>query len=169
MLSLPLLLIYFILDEAAPMDDLANIVAQHFCNDQDVAGSITTQPKQMPEESEDTTLHIGQKDKTNAEPKYKEYATVEAREKSFKGLKKKLPKKRKMFAEAGFFYKGVYDHVQCFYCGGELKDLQAGDNPFEEHAGWYGDCLFIKAVKGEEFVKSFSEPVRAYCKVHDTL
>ena len=92
------------------------------------------------------------------EPKHTEYSTVESRVKSFKGMKTKLPVKRQVFAEAGFFYMGVKDHVQCFYCGGALRDWKKGLNPYQEHAGWYGSqCLFLRAVKGKEFAESFGK------------
>ena len=94
------------------------------------------------------------------EPKFMKYATVETRVQSFKEMKIRLPKKRQQFAEAGFFYTGVKDHVQCFFCGGTLSDWKKGLDPYKEHAGWYGSkCLFIKAVKGQEFVDSFSKSV----------
>ena len=86
------------------------------------------------------------------EPKYKQYATVESRVKSFKGAK--IPQRRKLLAEAGLFYMGMKDHVQCFYCGGTLRDWKKGLDPFYEHTGWYENCFFIKAIKGQEFVES---------------
>ena len=119
-----------------------NILSEHYCEGEDVTGS---------------------KININSEPKYKNYDTVEARSKSFKGIKSKLFRKRNTFAEAGFFYTGVHDNVQCFYCGGTLENCDSRDNPFEEHAGWYGKCLFIRAVKGQEFVDAFRKPVVAYC------
>ena len=117
------------------LDDVSTLLQRHFCGFTD----------SCPVES------------SSEEPKFPQYSTAEARLKTYKGLQKKLPVKRKVFAEAGFMYMGVDDHVQCFYCGGTLKDWKKGLDPFYEHAGWYGNCLFIKAIKGQEFVNSCSK------------
>ena len=94
------------------------------------------------------------------EPKFKEFLTVECRQKSFKGTK--IPQRRQVMAEAGLFYMGKKDHVQCFYCGGTLRDWKKGLDPFYEHAGWYPSCLFIKAVKGQEFVESCGKSTETF-------
>uniref|UniRef100_A0A8B9UYM7 RING-type E3 ubiquitin transferase n=1 Tax=Anas zonorhyncha TaxID=75864 RepID=A0A8B9UYM7_9AVES len=40
-------------------------------------------------------------------------------------------------AEAGFYFVGPGDHVQCFCCGGILKDWKAGDCPMVEHLKFF--------------------------------
>jgi hypothetical protein len=143
---------------------LGQLLEQHFCEGQDDTGWKLEEPNNCKEECDTTakTSHTPELETTHIEPKYKEYATVEARVKSFKGLKMKLPKKRTRFAEAGLFYMGLQDHVQCFCCGGTLRDWKKGLDPFEEHAGWYGSCPFIKAIKGQEFVDSFCKSADSF-------
>ena len=127
--------------------DFNSLMSEHYCGGEDVTG-WSINPCKKPTEAD--------------EPKYKEYSTVESRIKSFKGVKAKFPQPRKVFAEAGLFYMGAKDHVQCFYCGGTLRDWKKGLDPFYEHAGWYENCLFIKAIKGDEFVKSCSKSTESF-------
>nr|XP_038022231.1 baculoviral IAP repeat-containing protein 7 isoform X6 [Anas platyrhynchos] len=46
-------------------------------------------------------------------------------------------------AEAGFYFVGPGDHVQCFCCGGILKDWKAGDCPMVEHLKFFPFCEFV--------------------------
>ncbi|NWI56559.1 BIR7B protein, partial [Calyptomena viridis] len=45
--------------------------------------------------------------------------------------------------EAGFFYVGPRDEVQCFCCGGVLKDWRPGDCPIIEHLNFFPSCKYI--------------------------
>uniref|UniRef100_A0A8C2STE2 RING-type E3 ubiquitin transferase n=1 Tax=Coturnix japonica TaxID=93934 RepID=A0A8C2STE2_COTJA len=46
-------------------------------------------------------------------------------------------------AKAGFFFVGPGDQVQCFSCGGILKDWEPGDCPIVEHLKFFPFCKFI--------------------------
>lgn len=46
-------------------------------------------------------------------------------------------------AKAGFFFVGPRDEVQCFCCGGILKDWVPGDCPVLEHLKFFPSCKFI--------------------------
>ncbi|XP_064024140.1 baculoviral IAP repeat-containing protein 7 isoform X1 [Pogoniulus pusillus] len=46
-------------------------------------------------------------------------------------------------AKAGFFFVGPGDDVQCFCCGGVLKDWALGSCPVEEHLKFFPSCKFI--------------------------
>ncbi|KAI6073953.1 Baculoviral IAP repeat-containing protein 7 isoform X1 [Aix galericulata] len=46
-------------------------------------------------------------------------------------------------AEAGFYFVGPGDHVQCFCCGGILKDWKAGDRPMVEHVKFFPLCKLV--------------------------
>jgi hypothetical protein len=59
---------------------------------------------------------------------------------------------KKYYAEAGFFYTGKNDETICYYCGGGLKDWSVADDPWEEHARWFGGCPFVIINKGQYFV-----------------
>ncbi|KFM03912.1 Baculoviral IAP repeat-containing protein 7-B [Aptenodytes forsteri] len=45
--------------------------------------------------------------------------------------------------KAGFFFVGPRDEVQCFCCGGVLKDWGPGDCPIAEHVKFFPSCKFI--------------------------
>ncbi|NXY85673.1 BIR7B protein, partial [Alcedo cyanopectus] len=45
--------------------------------------------------------------------------------------------------KAGFFFVGPRDEVQCFCCGGVLKDWEPGDCPLVEHLKFFPSCKFV--------------------------
>ncbi|NXN34935.1 BIR7B protein, partial [Rhinoptilus africanus] len=45
--------------------------------------------------------------------------------------------------KAGFFFVGPRDEVQCFCCGGVLKNWEPGDCPVLEHLKFFPSCKFI--------------------------
>ncbi|XP_051659103.1 baculoviral IAP repeat-containing protein 7 isoform X1 [Manacus candei] len=60
--------------------------------------------------------------------------------------------------EAGFFYVGPRDEVQCFCCGGVLKDWRAGDCPIIEHLNFFPSCKYICGEDvGNQEMLSFQE------------
>nr|XP_046261254.1 E3 ubiquitin-protein ligase XIAP [Scatophagus argus] len=46
-------------------------------------------------------------------------------------------------AQAGFYYLGKNDRVQCFCCGGMLGGWEAGDTAWGEHTKHFSNCFFI--------------------------
>ncbi|XP_041112540.1 baculoviral IAP repeat-containing protein 7 isoform X2 [Polyodon spathula] len=46
-------------------------------------------------------------------------------------------------AKAGFFFLGPGDKVQCFCCGGILREWVGGDSPWNEHVRHFPTCSFI--------------------------
>jgi len=63
-------------------------------------------------------------------------------------------------AEAGLYYYGQSDQVKCFYCDGGLREWQENDDPWEEHAGWFSQCAFVRLVKGDAYVERSKRNVR---------
>ncbi|KAK6172083.1 hypothetical protein SNE40_018041 [Patella caerulea] len=61
-------------------------------------------------------------------------------------------------AEAGFFYLGREDAVQCFYCAGILKSWLDDDIPWQEHAKWFPKCPYLLRIKGQDFIHSIRNP-----------
>ncbi|XP_026530561.1 E3 ubiquitin-protein ligase XIAP isoform X3 [Notechis scutatus] len=59
---------------------------------------------------------------------------------------------KERLAQAGFYSLGVADGVECFCCGGGLKEWKAGEDPWEEHARWYPGCKYLGEEKGQAFV-----------------
>lgn len=45
------------------------------------------------------------------------------------------------------------DAVYCFYCGIGLKEWKEGDTPWGEHAKWSPDCVFVRNIKGPDFIE----------------
>ena len=86
-------------------------------------------------------------------------ASEAARLATFQDWPPGLRQKKEEMAAAGLFYIGLSDQVKCFYCDGGLKEWQAEDDPWVEHAGWFHECEFIKLVKGEEFIERCREIV----------
>ncbi|XP_075214941.1 baculoviral IAP repeat-containing protein 8-like [Lycorma delicatula] len=55
--------------------------------------------------------------------------------------------------QAGFFYSGRGDNVNCYCCGGALHYQIADDNPWFHHTRCYGNnCLFIRVKKGLHYI-----------------
>ncbi|KAI0982990.1 hypothetical protein GJ496_008433 [Pomphorhynchus laevis] len=52
-------------------------------------------------------------------------------------------------ADAGFFFCGENDVVQCFHCGGTLSHWEKCDNPYDEHAIHFPHCDYIRRVIGD--------------------
>ena len=48
---------------------------------------------------------------------------------------------------------GEGDLTCCFHCGGILGAWRNIDDPFVEHARWYPNCVFVRYIKGEEFIR----------------
>lgn len=62
-------------------------------------------------------------------------------------------------AGAGFYHRGS-DIVFCPECGIMLTDWKKDDKPFEEHAKYSKDCLFVKLYEKAEIVISDEEVVK---------
>ncbi|VDI16851.1 Hypothetical predicted protein [Mytilus galloprovincialis] len=57
-------------------------------------------------------------------------------------------------ALAGFLFAGYHDYTRCFHCGGGLRNWEAGDDPWVEHARWFPQCGFLQLNKGENFIQA---------------
>ncbi|NWT71333.1 BIR7B protein, partial [Prunella himalayana] len=66
---------------------------------------------------------------------------------TFQQWPRTAPVSARDLVEAGFFYVGPGDEVQCFCCGGVLKDWRPGDCPVIEHLNYFPSC---KYVRGED-------------------
>lgn len=84
---------------------------------------------------------------------YPEYASEESRLYSFADWPYIYHTQPEKLAEAGLFYTGVEDRVNCFACGGGLKDWDIDDDPWVEHAiKLDGKCCFLLTIKGQKFI-----------------
>ena len=87
-------------------------------------------------------------------PRYPNYASLPVRISSYQGWPSYLDQTPRDMGMSGFFYAGYNDYARCFFCGGGLRNWEAGDNPWVEHARWFPQCAFLKQNKGEEFIKA---------------
>lgn len=67
----------------------------------------------------------------------------EARLRTFTSWPSTAPVRPRELAQAGLFYLGQSDRVQCFCCGGMLNGWEEGDNPWDEHTRHFSQCFFI--------------------------
>lgn len=72
--------------------------------------------------------------------------------KTFKEWPINLKMKPAELSDAGFFYTGVGDRVQCFSCGGGLKNWEDDDVAWEQHALWYPNCEYMKLIRGQKYI-----------------
>ncbi|XP_064247746.1 baculoviral IAP repeat-containing protein 7 isoform X5 [Passer domesticus] len=70
--------------------------------------------------------------------------SVARRLRTFQQWPPTAPVSARDLVEAGFFYVGPGDEVQCFCCGGVLKDWRPGDCPIIEHVRFFPSCEYIR-------------------------
>lgn len=82
---------------------------------------------------------------SNSQPLHKHMDSPTSRTRSF--IDNKWPKGSAVvpnrLVDAGFFYEGKGDAVQCFHCGLELSRWSAFDIPHKNHARYSPQCEFI--------------------------
>lgn len=64
------------------------------------------------------------------------------------------PINKETLAKAGFYSTGVQDSTKCFYCGGEFKEWNSKDDPWELHARMYPGCKFLVDERGQHFINT---------------
>lgn len=115
-----------------------NVIAEHRRHSKNcpfVLGKRTTNIPYSP--SQDSISDV--------QPAYPEFQNYTKRLESFNEFWPKAMKQRpKELAAAGLFYTEKGDAVKCFQCGGMLRNWDAQDKPWEEHARWFPRCLFIR-------------------------
>ncbi|KAL3881541.1 hypothetical protein ACJMK2_027973 [Sinanodonta woodiana] len=87
-------------------------------------------------------------------PKYPQYAIESLRVASFTNWPPHKQQTPDQLAKAGFFYAGISDHVKCFYCDGGLRNFDAKDDPWVEHAKYYPTCRYLLQSKGQSFINA---------------
>lgn len=94
---------------------------------------------------------------TLSRPEHPEYAVEAKRIESFDDWPKTMRQKPQELSDAGLYYTGKGDKVCCFCCGGGLKDWELNDDPWEQHTMWFGNCEYVKLVKGPDYIKKMAE------------
>jgi len=64
-------------------------------------------------------------------PAHPSMAAEEARRRTFRDWPPAMPQRPEDLVQAGFFYLGRGDYVQCYHCEGGLKSWDKDDDPFE--------------------------------------
>ncbi|KAG8598490.1 hypothetical protein GDO81_002630 [Engystomops pustulosus] len=74
-----------------------------------------------------------------------------------------------ILAQAGLFFTGTRDHVQCFSCGGCLGNWEENDDPWKEHAKWFPECEFLQGKKSTDEIQQYSDNYNEISKGLDSL
>lgn len=90
-------------------------------------------------------------------PRYQNYAALQVRISSFQGWPSYLDQTPRQMATAGFLFAGYHDYTRCFFCGGGLRNWEAGDDPWVEHARWFPKCTYLRQNKGDAFIKAVQD------------
>ncbi|XP_053389087.1 inhibitor of apoptosis protein-like [Mercenaria mercenaria] len=85
---------------------------------------------------------------------FEEYS---ARLRSYKQWPKRQIADPQMLANAGFYYTGRGDIIRCYKCRFEIRNLNDGLDPWEEHARLYPYCDHLVENKGELYVQRFHQ------------
>lgn len=96
--------------------------------------------------------------------KHSSYSSYSLRIDTFENWPTSKTQTKEQLAEAGFFYTGVKDHVTCFYCGLGLSEWEDNDDPWKLHALWMNTCLYLREIKGQEYVDSFNIVEKRYLR-----
>jgi hypothetical protein len=117
-------------------------------DNQEMERAPTQTSNQYQHSNGDATLEI------NIEkPKYPNYAQLQVRISSYQGWPTCLDQTPRDMAMAGFLFAGYQDYTRCFFCGGELRNWEPGEEPWIEHARWFPQCAFVKQNRGEAFIQ----------------
>lgn len=79
--------------------------------------------------------------------RFPEYRTRATRLESFKTWPRSQEFNPDRLADAGFFYEGVGDKIQCFVCGSIFHNLDELFSPKEEHTELLPHCQFARLYK----------------------
>ncbi|KAM6109348.1 LOW QUALITY PROTEIN: baculoviral IAP repeat-containing protein 1 [Phoenicopterus ruber ruber] len=102
-------------------------------------------------------VRVQKLEKNPAEHAYK-YSAEDMRLQSFDGWPFYARGTRPdLLAQAGFYFTGKKDTVQCFACGGCLGNWEDGGDPWREHAKWFPECEFLQSKKSSEEIKKYIE------------
>ncbi len=107
----------------------------------------------------DEAANVSPNKPTITRPEFPDMAVEAKRIESYSDWPKTIKQRPQQLSDAGFFYTGKGDRVQCFSCGGGLKDWEENDDPWEQHGMWYGQCEYLKLVKDSDFIERMAKKV----------
>ena len=100
-------------------------------------------PYSQEEEELQYRLRTGEVVDETTYPKVPHMCGEDARLHTFRAWPSSAPVRPRPLAQAGLFYLGESDRVQCFCCAGMLGGWEAGDTAWGEHAKHFANCFFI--------------------------
>ncbi|XP_035617958.1 E3 ubiquitin-protein ligase XIAP-like isoform X2 [Oncorhynchus keta] len=108
-------------------------------------GAMLTNETSYNEDAEDMEfrLRTGEVVDDTTYPMAPHMASEDSRFNTFGPWPSTSPVRPRELAQAGLFYLGEGDQVQCFCCGRMLKGWEAGDTAWGEHSKHYPYCFFI--------------------------
>ncbi|XP_027257432.1 baculoviral IAP repeat-containing protein 1b isoform X5 [Cricetulus griseus] len=94
------------------------------------------------------------------------FANEELRLDTFKDWPHKSPGAVEAMVRAGLFYTGKSDTVRCFSCGGCMWKWEEGDDPLEDHAKFFPNCVFLQTLKSSAEV---TPALQSHCALPETM
>jgi hypothetical protein len=85
-------------------------------------------------------------------PRYQNYEPLQVRISSYQGWPAYLNQTPRDMELAGFLFAGYNNYIRCFQCGGGLRNWEAGNDPWVEHARWFPQCSFVRQNRGQRFI-----------------
>lgn len=82
---------------------------------------------------------------------YPMFSIESSRLRTFEDWPKAIKQTAEQLADAGFFYTLISDRVVCFSCGGGIRAWEDDDDPWEQHALYFGHCSYLRLVKGYDY------------------
>jgi len=122
-----------------------------------IGGSTPSRDQSEPSRGIEERPSSTQSQDAQCHHEFPEFAVETNRIASYTDWPKFLKQRPQDLSDAGFYYSGKGDRVCCFSCGGGLKDWEEGDTPWEQHAMWYGNCEYLKLMKGKCFIDQMAK------------
>ncbi|XP_042335364.1 E3 ubiquitin-protein ligase XIAP isoform X2 [Sceloporus undulatus] len=119
------------------------------CQHRSENGSASTTVQPVPDQSSDLyadyLLRTGQVVDLSGSiyPRNPAMCSEETRLRSFHNWPPCAPVSPKDLAHAGLYYTGIDDEVECFCCGGKLKNWEPCDQAWSEHRRHFPRCFFV--------------------------
>lgn len=111
--------------------------------------------------------HINNANKSDMLNHELEFDSYQKRLQTFERWPADSPVRPEDLAAAGFYSKGLDDRVECFKCDLNLRQWNAGDNPWNEHKQYRPQCPFLREGENAKGYKITCRPVEASSNVQE--
>lgn len=93
-------------------------------------------------------------------PDFPSYSSKEKRLETFVEWPESTHQSPETLSEAGFFYTQKDDRVICFSCGGGIFKWEKEDDPWEQHALWYAECIYLRQNRKVNFIMATKQNLK---------